>query len=74
MKREAFIPLEPSLDCWRLVSGIIVENEVHIQFSRDISVDLIEELLEFLRPVPLVAVSYDLSGGNIQGSEQCGGS
>ena len=51
MQLEAVVLLQPGLHVGRLVSGVVVEDQVHFALPRHGPVDAAEELQELLRPV-----------------------
>ena len=56
-----------------LVGGVIVDDEVDVELSRDIGVDVAQEGEEFLMAMALLALAEDLSAGDVQSSKQrCG--
>ena len=52
---------KPEFDRGRLVSAIIIEDQMQRCFARKFPVDAAEELQELLMPVTLVAVTDDLA-------------
>jgi len=64
---------QPSLDQRRLVRGVIVHDQMNIEFGWYADFDLVEELAELGGAVAPVALANDPSGRNIKGGEQrCG--
>ena len=52
------------------VAGVIVHDQVQIEFGRYIAVDVLEETKEFLMTVALLTTVDDFSGGDVQGRKQ----
>ena len=64
---------QPSSDQWGLVRGVIVHDEMDVEFAWYGSLDLVKELAELGGAVAPVALANDPSGRNIEGGEQrCG--
>ncbi len=62
--------LEPRPNGRMLVCGVVVENDVDVEFGRDGPLDLPEESQEFLMPVSRHALVEDLASGHVQSSEE----
>src|SRR5215211_2885063 len=65
--------LEPALDRGRLVSGIVIEDQVEVQMGRGLVVDRLEEGEELLGAMAGQAFADDLAGCHVEGGEQGGG-
>jgi hypothetical protein len=52
---------QPAFDVWSLVRGVVVQNQVNVQFSGDFLIDRLEELNPFLMAVALSAMSENLA-------------
>ena len=52
---------QPAADQRRFVRGVVVEDEVNIQFARYRSVNAVEECPKLDRPMPLVTLADDLA-------------
>ena len=63
---------KPRLDLRRLVSGIVIHDDMDIEPFGDLSIDLFEEVQELGRPVTLVAFADDEPRGDIECGEQRG--
>src|SRR5256885_1953544 len=63
-------PRQPSLDCRRFVGGIVVHDDVDVETLGHMAVDLPEKIEKLAGSMPLVALSDDEAGGDIQGGEQ----
>jgi hypothetical protein len=64
---------QPSTDHWGLVRGVIVHDEMNVEFTRHGSFDLVEELAELSSTVASIALADDPSARNVEGGEQrCG--
>ena len=61
---------KPSLYPDVFVGAIVVDDQVHIEFFRDVFIDVVEKLQELLVAVPFLALRQNLAGGDIQGGEQ----
>ena len=61
MDYETRMFFKPEFDRGRLVSAIIIEDQMQRCFARKFPVDAAEELQELLMPVTLVAVTDDLA-------------
>ena len=60
---------EPVADQRRLVGGIVVRNQVHVEPGGRLGLDGIEELAEFHGKMALVALANELAGSGIQRGE-----
>jgi hypothetical protein len=58
-------PSEPRLNLWGFVGGIVIHDDMDIEFFGDLSIDLFEEVQELGRPVTLVAFADDEPRGDI---------
>src|SRR5579871_1405021 len=64
---------QPSPDQRGLVRGVVIHDEMDIEFSWHGGLDLVEKLAELGGTVASVALADDPSGRNIEGGEQrCG--
>jgi len=54
------------------MSGVVVDNDVNVEFPRDIGIDMPKKLKELLVSVSLLALSHDLTVCYVQGREQRG--
>ena len=55
-----------------LVGGVVVTDQMDVELTRDLGVELGQELLELGGAVPAVDRAVDLAGGHVQGGEQGG--
>jgi hypothetical protein len=62
----------PVADQRRLVGGVIVHDEMDVEFARHRGLDLIQELAELDGAMATVALADNLAGGDVEGSEQRG--
>lgn len=63
----------PSLDQCGLMRGVIVHDEMDVEFARHSGLDLVEELTEFGSTVTSLALADGSSGRNVESGEQrCG--
>ena len=60
----------PAFDLRCVVSGEVVQHDVHIQPGGHLGVDLIQERFEFFSPVTFCHSGYDLAGGHIESRVQ----
>jgi hypothetical protein len=65
---------QPPFDLRSFVRGVIVQDQVNLQFGRNLRIDRLKELDPFLVPVPLRAMGQYFSLQIIQGRKQCQGS
>ena len=64
---------QPFSDQGGLVRGVIVHDEMDVEFTRHGSLDLVEELAELGSAMASVALADDPSARNVEGGEQrCG--
>jgi hypothetical protein len=70
---EARMARKPPPDLGMLKSAVIVCDDAHLEVSRDIGVGLLQKAEKLLVPVPCLTLGYDLAIGNIESSEQGGG-
>ena len=61
---------EPVPDQRRLVGGVVVRNQVHVQPGGHLGLDGIEELAELHGPVAAVALANHLAGPGVQSGEE----
>jgi len=64
---------QPVADRLGLVSGVVVHDEVNVEFDGHIGLDLIEELGELAASMPRVAAAEHGARGYVEGSAQAGG-
>lgn len=60
----------PSLDQCGLMRGVIVHDEMDVEFARHSGLDLVEELTEFGSTVTSLALADGSSGRNVESGEQ----
>lgn len=63
---------QPPADHGGLMRPIVVEDEMHVQLSRDRGLNRVEELPEFLRALPLVQLPDHLARLHVQSRKQRG--
>ena len=61
---------KPVLHRRRLVSTVIVHDQVHIQIIRHLLIDSFQKLQEFLAAMTTMQTANDFTGGNIQRGKQ----
>ena len=61
---------QPSLYLGVLVCRVIVDDQVHLEFFRDVIIYVVEKLEELLVAVPALALRHNLAGGDVQGGKQ----
>src|SRR5688572_13570976 len=61
---------EPSLHCGRLVSRIVVENDVDHEIARNHGIDALQELEKLCRAMAAVTFADHLAGRDVEGSEE----
>lgn len=66
-------PSQPRLDRWRLVSGVVVHDDVDVEPVGDIAVDHLEKVEELPGTVAPVALADHGAGGDVERGEQRGG-
>ena len=64
---------EPVPDQRRLVGGVVVGNQVHVQLGGHLGLYGIEKLAELQGPVAAVALANHLTGPGVQSGEECQG-
>jgi len=67
---KAWALQEPPLNRRCLVSGVVVQNQVHVQFGGHVALNRIEELAELLRPVAAIRFAKHGAGFRIERREQ----
>ena len=72
MQVEARPFRQPVADHLRLVSALVVQDQMHIQFRRNVLFDGIEEVTELSRAMPLLGLAYDLACLGIERGEKAG--
>ena len=70
MHVEAGMGAKPVDDHRRLVGGVVVADQVHLQIGRDLLVERDQEFLELGGAVAAVDRSVDLTGGHVEGGEK----
>ena len=74
---EVDVPARPShqpiADQRRLVSGVVVHDEMHVEIARYVGLDRVEELAELGGAVAWIAFADHPTGGNVEGGEERGG-
>src|SRR3954465_11065360 len=64
---------EPFPDQRSLMGGVVIHDEMDVEFARHGSLDLVEELAELSSTVPSVAFADNPSSRDVEGGEQrCG--
>ena len=63
-------PGEPGADRRRLVRGVIVHHEMHVEIARHLGVDRTQELEELSGAMALVTTADDLAGRHVERGEQ----
>ena len=61
---------EPVPDQWRFVGAVVVHDDVHVEFARDLRLDEIEKFAELRRAMPLMKLSDHFTGLRIQRRKQ----
>ena len=69
MQVKAGIAAQPTFHAWVLVGGIVVHDQVQLEFSRGLVVDALQETDEFLMSVLRHAVANDLAIESVQSGE-----
>ena len=65
-------PCQPSLDLGMLMRGVVVDDEMNIEVTGDIGLDVAQKLEEVLVTMTGLALGYHFSGGDVQRGEQGG--
>jgi len=73
MKMIARTLEEPAVDECGLMSGVIIEDQMHLEISWDGMIEKVEKLAEFLTAVFGKALADDFAGGDVQGGKKGGG-
>ena len=55
---------------WHLVSAVVIQDQMNVEMSRDLPVDLSQKAQEFLMAVLAVASADDFARGDIQGGKE----
>jgi hypothetical protein len=71
---EPWLPSQPGAHFGVLVGAVVVDDQVHLEFGRDLLVNPPQETQNPLLPVPGLAFGDHRTCGHIQGSKQGGGS
>ena len=72
VQKEARSLGQPAVDQGRLVSSVVVQDEVDVDIGGNATFDLVEEASELHTTVPAVATPGYLPGGNVESGEQGG--
>lgn len=70
---EAGTFCKPESDPGMLVSGVVVDDQMNIEFFRHGVIDALEELKELLMTMTCLALGQDSAGGDVECGEQGGG-
>ena len=70
---ESLVALQPVLDFGMLVRGIVIDDQMQIQFWRRFLIDLLQELNPFLVSMTRHAFGNDFPFRQLNGSKQCCG-
>src|SRR5947209_4226190 len=72
MKMKSWPLDQPALNGRRLMSAIVVEDEMNIQCGWHFGINLVEELTELKRTVPTMKLTDDFASLGVEGSKQRG--
>ena len=61
---------KPLIHLWHLVSAVVIQDQMNVEMSRDLPVDLSQKAQEFLMAVLAVAFADDFARGDIQGGKE----
>src|SRR5260221_2528999 len=64
---------QPSADQRRLMSGVVVHDEMHVEIARHVCLDLVAELAELGGAVTRIALADHPPGADVEGGEERGG-
>ena len=70
---KPLVTLQPVLNFGVLVRGIVVDDQMQIQFWRRFRINLLQELNPFLMPMPRHAFGNNFPFAQFNGSKQCCG-
>ncbi len=73
MNVKSGTPCQPSLDLGLLMRGVVVDDEMNIEVSGDVGLDVAQELKELLVTMTGLALGHHFPGGYVQCGEQGGG-
>jgi hypothetical protein len=62
MQMKARMSQQPAVDCGRLVRGVAVEDQMHLQGRGDCPIDAVEKVLKFLGTMSGVAGADQRAG------------
>jgi hypothetical protein len=61
---------KPLMHLWRLVSAVVIQNQMDVERSRDLPIALSQKAQEFLMAVLAVTFADDFARGDIQGGKE----
>lgn len=64
---------QPALDLGMLVSGVVVHDQMEVEFGRDVLIEVAKELEKLLMAVAGLALADHLAGGDLERREEGGG-
>ena len=70
---ESWMAMQPTLDSRMLVSGVVVHNQVQVQFAEGLLIDVLEKAGEFLMSMLRHAVTNHTAVQGAQSGKQSGG-
>ncbi len=73
VKVKSGTPCQPSLDLGMLMRGVVVDDEMNIEVSGHVGLDVAQELEELLVTMTGLALGHHFPGGDVQGGKQGGG-
>ena len=66
MQMETWMAQKPAMDRRRLVSRVVVQDQMHVEFRRHLTVDMDEELPNFGGTVSAITLAHHLACGDVQ--------
>src|SRR5215471_11959692 len=72
MQMEAWMTQQPAMEYWRLVSPVVIQDEMHVELRWHLGVDVVQEFSELRRAMPPMHFADDSAGRDVQGSKQRG--
>ena len=72
MEVETWVTCQPDFHFGMFVGGVVVHDDVQVQFGRGVRIDLAQKGDELGVPVPRLAAADDLATGHVQSGKERG--
>jgi hypothetical protein len=72
MKMKTRMPFEPPLERWTLMGSVVIHDEVQVQLSGGLAINLVQKADKLPAAMPWQALANDLAVQQAQGCKQSG--